>query len=90
MIAELVKDLLVHSLIEGTLVTVNNRLFKNLEYADSTIKVQIKISPVVLFDETGLRCSVCTHAECNTHNIGNLKDASENLKEWSKSNERPC
>ena len=135
---ELIRDLLGHSISEGTLVNVNNRLFKNLEYAESTIKEQIKISPVVHFDETGLRCSgktnwlhsastdklthyavhkkrgteatkeidilpdfegtavhdhwmpyytfdKCTHAECNAHNIRNLKDAYENYNHaWAK------
>lgn len=54
--AELISDLLHQNISEGTLVNVNNRLFKNLEGAEGSIKEQIKISPVVHFDETGVRC----------------------------------
>jgi transposase len=136
--AELVRDLTGHSISEGTLVNVNNKLFKNLENVENEIKEQIIASQVVHFDETGVRCSgktnwlhsastdklthyavhnkrgteatkeidilpefegtavhdhwkpyytfdKCTHAECNAHNIRNLKDAYENFEQsWAK------
>ena len=136
--SELIRDLVGHTISEGTLVNVNNRLFKNLEKVENTIKDQIIASPVVHFDETGVRCSgktnwlhnastdklthygvhkkrgmeatieigilpefegtavhdhwmsyysfdKCTHAECNAHNIRNLKGAYENYKHaWAK------
>lgn len=135
---ELIRDLIGHNISEGTLVNVNNRLFKNLENVESAIKEQIISAPVVHFDETGIRCTgktnwlhsastdklthyaihkkrgteatkeigilsefegtavhdhwmpyytfeKCTHAECNAHNIRNLKDAYENYKHaWAK------
>jgi transposase-like protein len=40
---------------EGTLVNVNNRLYKKLEEVETFIKQQLIGSSVVYFDETGMR-----------------------------------
>ena len=53
--AEIISDILKQNISEGTLVNVNNRLYRNLEEVETSIKDQLKASEIVHFDETGLR-----------------------------------
>jgi len=55
--AEILSDIIGQKVSEGTLVNVNNRLHEKLEEAEASIKQQLIESPVVHFDETGVRCS---------------------------------
>lgn len=59
--AEILRDIIGQNVSEGTLVNVNNRLHQKLEEAESSIKQQIIMSPVVNFDETGMRSQNKTH-----------------------------
>lgn len=55
--AEILSDIIGQKVSEGTLVNVNNRLHEKLEGVEASIKQQLIESPVVHFDETGVRCS---------------------------------
>ena len=55
--AEIISDIIGQNVSEGTLVNVNNRLYNKLEEVEISIKQQLIESPVVHFDETGVRCS---------------------------------
>jgi transposase len=134
---EAISDIIHQIVSEGTLVNVNNRVHKNLEGSETSIKEQLKASGVVHFDETGMSCGGkrywlhsastkllthyavhkkrgakatndigilpeltgtavhdhrmpyytfqnCSHAECNAHNIRNLKGVYEDYKhKWA-------
>jgi transposase len=54
---EILSDIMGQNVSEGTLVNVNNRLHKKLEEVETLIKQQLTESPVVNFDESGMRCS---------------------------------
>ncbi len=53
--AEILSDIIGQKVSEGTLVNVNNRLYKKLEEVEDSIKQQLIDSSVVHFDETGMR-----------------------------------
>jgi hypothetical protein len=53
---EYLKDWFGLSVSDGVLVGVNKKCFENLEEPDQQIKEQVKVSPVIHNDETGLRC----------------------------------
>ena len=53
--AEIISDIIGQNVSEGTLVNVNNRIYKKLEEVETSIKKQLIESPVVHFDETGMR-----------------------------------
>ncbi len=50
-----ISDIIGQNISEGTLVNVNNRIYKNLEGVENSIKEQLIESPVAHFDETGMR-----------------------------------
>lgn len=60
-VAQLFKDLFNIPLSPGTCVNVNNRLFKNLETFEVTLKIYLLASKVLHFDETGFRCEKKLH-----------------------------
>lgn len=53
---EIISDIVGQNVSEGTFVNVNNRLYQKLEDTENSIKQQLIESPVVHFDETGVRC----------------------------------
>lgn len=59
--AEILSDIIGQKVSEGTLVNVNNRLHEKLEEVETSIKQQLIESPVVHFDETGMRYRGKTH-----------------------------
>ena len=135
---EIISDIIGQNVSEGTLVNVNNRLYKKLEEVETSIKEQLVSSSVVNFDETGMRSdgktqwlhsasteqlthyqvhqkrgskaaedigilpdfkgtavhdhwkpyytfADCSHSECNSHNLRNLKGVYEDYKhKWSE------
>jgi len=52
---EMISDITGQKVSEGTLVNANERLYKNLEGVETTIKDQLKNAEVAHFDETGIR-----------------------------------
>jgi transposase len=136
--AEILSDIIGQNVSEGTIVNVNNRLYKKLEEVETSIKQQLIGSSVVHFDETGMRSDGktqwlhsasteklthyevhekrgakaandigilpdfkgtachdhwkpyytfvdCSHSECNSHNLRNLKGVYEDHKQnWAK------
>lgn len=58
---EILSDIIGQNVSEGTLVNVNNRLNKKLEEVENSIKQQLIDSPIVNFDESGIRCNGKTH-----------------------------
>lgn len=52
---EILSDIIGQKVSEGTLVNVNNKLYKKLEKVEGSIKQQLIDSSVVHFDETGMR-----------------------------------
>ena len=53
---EIISDIIGQKVSEGTLVNVNNRVSKKLKEVETSIKQQLIDSPVVHFDESGIRC----------------------------------
>ena len=52
---EILSDIIGQKVSEGTLVNVNNKLYKRLEKVEGSIKQQLIDSSVGQFDETGMR-----------------------------------
>jgi len=55
--SEIISDILGQSISEGTFVKINNTLNQKLELVEDSIKQQLINSPVVNFDESGVRCN---------------------------------
>lgn len=85
--AEILSEIVGQNVSEGTLVNVNNRLYKSLEEVEASIKEQLIASKVVHFDETGLRSGGKTQwlhsasTEQLTHYEAHQKRGAEATKE---------
>ena len=54
-LSEMFFDLFNHQLSQSTLISMNKRLYSILEPVEESIKQQLIASPVISFDETGMR-----------------------------------
>jgi len=60
-LTETIRDLTGHSVSQGTIIHANEELYKKLAHSEEQIKQQLLASPVVHFDESGVRLNGKLH-----------------------------